>query len=74
MPIRYTMYKDHRMVISTGFGQLTSAEITACMDQGVTDPDFDLGFNPNRGFQGSNIHGRFGRRDEDPGQKAALFP
>ena len=33
------------MVISTGFGRLTSAEIKTCMDQGVTDPDFDPGFN-----------------------------
>jgi hypothetical protein len=29
------------LAISTGFGRLTSAEIKACMDQGVTAPDFD---------------------------------
>lgn len=45
LPIGYTIYKQHRLVVSTRSGRLTTAEIRACMDQGRNDPDFNPGFN-----------------------------
>ena len=45
MPIHYTVFKKHRIVISTAYGQLTAAEIKACMDRGLNDPDFNPDFN-----------------------------
>jgi len=45
LPIQDTIFKEHRIVLSTAHGQLTAAEIKACMDQGLNDPDFNPDFN-----------------------------
>lgn len=45
MPFRYVVYKEHRLVISTGSGCLTWTEIKEQQDQTKTDPGFDPEFN-----------------------------
>lgn len=45
LPLSYVIYKEHRMILSTGSGQLTSADISACIDQARSDPEFDPNFD-----------------------------
>jgi hypothetical protein len=45
MPFSYVVYKDHRLVVSTGSDRVTFSEIKARQDQTKTDPDFDPEFN-----------------------------
>ena len=41
MSFDYVVYKEHRLVISTGSGVVTWEEIKARQDQTQTDPDFN---------------------------------
>jgi len=45
MPFSYVVYKEHRLVISSGSGLLTWEEIKARQDETKTDPSFDPTFN-----------------------------
>ena len=45
MSFSYVIYKNHRLVVSTGTGRVTSDEIKARQDQTKTDPDFNPDFN-----------------------------
>jgi len=45
MPFSYVVYKEQRLVISTGSGRVTCAEIRERQDQTSNDPDFDSEFN-----------------------------
>jgi|SRR5947209_349360 len=45
MPFDYTVYKQLRLVISTGEGLVTWQEIKSRQDQAKTDPNFDPEFN-----------------------------
>jgi len=45
MPFSYVVYKEQQLVISTGSGRVTRAEIKQRQDQTKTDPDFDPEFN-----------------------------
>jgi hypothetical protein len=45
MPFSYVVYKEHRLVISTGSGCLTWSEIKEQQDQTKIDPGFDPEFN-----------------------------
>ena len=45
MPFDYAVYKELRLVISTGKGLVTWQEINARQDQIKTDPNFDPKFN-----------------------------
>ena len=45
MPFSYVVYKDRRLVISTGSGLVTWSEIKARQDETQTDPNFDPEFN-----------------------------
>jgi len=45
LPIGYKICTEHGLVISTGCGRLTSAELMACMEQGLSDPSFHPSFN-----------------------------
>jgi hypothetical protein len=45
MPFSYVVYKEHRLVISTGSGCLTWSEIKEQQDQTQIDPGFDPEFN-----------------------------
>jgi hypothetical protein len=45
LPFSYIVYKEHRLVISTGSGLVTWSEIKARQDDTQTDPIFDPEFN-----------------------------
>ena len=45
MPVRYIIDKERRLVITTGEGCITPAEINALRNQARGDPDFDREFN-----------------------------
>ena len=45
MPIRYAIYKELRLVISTASDRVTFADIKSHQDQLLNDPDFDPQFN-----------------------------
>ena len=45
MPLSYVVYREHRLVISTGSGCMTWEEIKERQDQLKTDPDFNPEFN-----------------------------
>jgi len=45
MPFDYVIHKERRLVISTGSGRVTSAEIETRMNQALSDPDFNRDFN-----------------------------
>ena len=45
MPFRYVVYKEHRLVVSSGSGLVTWEEIKARQDETKTDPSFDPSFN-----------------------------
>ena len=45
MPFSYVVYKEHRLVISTGSGCLTWSEIKERQDQIKADPGFDPEFH-----------------------------
>jgi hypothetical protein len=45
MPFSYVVYREHRLVISTGSGRVTWEEIRERQDQTKTDPDFNPEFN-----------------------------
>jgi hypothetical protein len=45
MPIRYTIDRDRRLVISTGWERLTFAEVMVHRERFTHDPDFDPAFN-----------------------------
>ena len=45
MPFDYVVYKETRLVISTGVGVVTWEEIKSRQDQTKTDPNFDPGFD-----------------------------
>ena len=45
MPLRYIIDKERRLVITTGEGCVTPAEVKALRNQALGDPDFDREFN-----------------------------
>jgi hypothetical protein len=45
MPARYVIDKERRLVITTGSGRVTFAEIKAHQDQLLNDPNFNPEFN-----------------------------
>lgn len=45
MPFDYAVYRDLRLVVSTGVGLVTWEQIKARQDQTKTDPSFDPEFN-----------------------------
>jgi hypothetical protein len=45
MPFNYVVYREHRLVISTGSNLVTWEEIKDRQDQTQTDPDFNPQFN-----------------------------
>jgi hypothetical protein len=45
LPFSYVVYKDRKLVISTGTGRVTCEEIRFRQDQTQTDPEFDPDFN-----------------------------
>jgi hypothetical protein len=45
MPFSYVVYKEQRLVISTGSGRISQAEIKERQDQTACDPDFDPEFD-----------------------------
>jgi|SRR5579863_4634694 hypothetical protein len=45
MPFSYVVYREHRLVISTGSDLVTWEEIKARQDQTQTDPDFNSEFD-----------------------------
>jgi hypothetical protein len=45
LPFSYVVYKEYRLVVSTGTGRVTCAEIKARQDQTRSDPDFNADFN-----------------------------
>lgn len=45
MPLSYVVHKDRQLVISTGSGRVTCAEIRARQDEIESDPDFNPEFN-----------------------------
>jgi hypothetical protein len=45
MPYRYVIDTERRLVISTGWGRLSFADVTAHQDQLAGDPDFNPEFN-----------------------------
>jgi hypothetical protein len=45
LPFTYAVYKDQRLVVSTGSGRVTCDEIRARQDETATDPDFNADFN-----------------------------
>src|SRR5215831_7304572 len=45
MPFGYVVYKDLRLVVSTGLGRVSWSEIKACQDQTKTDPNFNPEFD-----------------------------
>ena len=45
MPFSYVVYKDLRLVVSTGHDRVCWTEIKACQDQTKTDPNFNPQFD-----------------------------
>lgn len=45
MPVRYVIDKERRLVVTTGWDRVTSAEITATQEQLRNDPDLNPDFN-----------------------------
>lgn len=45
MPFGYVVYKDLRLVVSTGLNHVSWTEIKACQDQTKTDPNFNPEFD-----------------------------
>ena len=45
MPFSYVVYKEQRLVISTGSGRVSQAEIKERQDQTAHDPEFDPEFD-----------------------------
>jgi len=45
MPFGYVVYKDLRLVVSTGLNRVSWTEIKACQDQTKTDPNFNPEFD-----------------------------
>lgn len=45
MPVRSTIYKDYRLVVTVEEGRVTFADMQANKDRLLNDPDFDPGFN-----------------------------
>jgi hypothetical protein len=45
MPFSYIVYKEHRLVVSSGSGLVTWQEIKARQEETKTDPSFDPTFN-----------------------------
>ncbi len=45
MPFSYAVYREHRLVISTGSGRVTWEEIKERQDETKTDPAFNPEFN-----------------------------
>ena len=45
VPFSYVVYKEHRLVVSSGSGLVTWEEIKARQDETKTDPGFDPSFN-----------------------------
>ena len=45
MPFGYVVYKDLRLVVSTGLNRVSWTEIKACQDQTKTDPNFNSEFD-----------------------------
>jgi hypothetical protein len=45
MPVSYVINRIHRLVVSTAWARVTSAEILAHRDQLKNDPDFDPAFD-----------------------------
>jgi hypothetical protein len=64
MPFGYVVYREHRLVISTGSDLVTWEEIKARQDQTQTDPDFNPEFDqivdlrPVTGFNMTSDHAR----------------
>ena len=53
MPFNYVVYREHRLVISTGSDPVTWEEVKDRQDQSKTDPDFSPEFNQIVEFAGS---------------------
>ena len=45
MPFSYVVYKEHRLVVSSGSGLVTWEEIKSRQDETKADPSFDPSFN-----------------------------
>jgi hypothetical protein len=45
MPVRYVIYKKHRLVLTVGEGYVTADEIKTHQDQLLADPAFDPSFS-----------------------------
>ena len=45
MPYNYVIHKEQCVVVSTGSGRVTFAEVEERINEGLTDPDFDPSFN-----------------------------
>lgn len=45
MPVRSTIYKEHRLVVTIEEGRVTFADMQANQDRLLNDPDFDPQFN-----------------------------
>jgi len=45
MPVQYTIYKEQRLVVSTGDGRLTFDDVRAHQDRLLSDPDFNPEFD-----------------------------
>jgi len=45
MPFGYVVYKDLRLVVSTGLNRVSWTEIKACQNQTKTDPNFNPEFD-----------------------------
>ncbi len=45
MPFRYSIDKQHRLVLVVGSGRVTASEILGCIEQALQDPDFDAEFD-----------------------------
>jgi len=45
LPFNYVIYKEQRLVVSTGLGRVTFAEVEKRINEGLADPDFDPSFN-----------------------------
>jgi len=45
MPMRYMLDKGHRLMLVTGSGRLTAADVKAVLDQARRDPDFNADFD-----------------------------
>ena len=45
MPFNYVIHKEQRVVVTTGSGRVTFAEIEKRIHEALTDPEFDPSFN-----------------------------